>query len=229
MELKRKLDALFSVRPAWYRDLLVRIAGRLNSTAREGALGCGDRMPDFVLPNAAGELVFSDDLLAKGPLVICFFRGGWCPFCSATLQALQEILPDINAQGASLIAISPDAAGYGIATRQSLGLQYEVLSDVDNAIGLRFGVVYRVPDEYWSALLSFGIDLAKRQGDKSHMLPMPAAFIADAAGVLRYAHVSGDVTDRCEPGAIAGLLRSMLSGDGRPAGETDARGTAPGV
>ncbi len=224
MELKRKLDAMLAVRPAWYRDLLARIASRLNSTAREGALRCGDRMPHFVLPNADGELVFSDDLLAKGPLVICFFRGGWCPFCSATLQALQEILPDIIAQGASLIAISPDTAGHGRATQQSLGLQYDVLSDVDNATGLRFGVVYRVPDEYWSALLSFGIDLARRHGDQSHLQPMPAAFIADTAGVLRYAHVSGDVTDRCEPAAIAGLLRSMLSGDGRPDDAADGPG-----
>ena len=101
MELKRRLVALFEVRPAWYTDLLTRIATRLNRTAVEGVLAAGNGMPDFVLPNAEGDLVFSDDLLAQGPLVVSFFRGGWCPFCSATLKALQEVLPDIVAQGAN--------------------------------------------------------------------------------------------------------------------------------
>ena len=223
VELKRKLDAVMRERAAWYRDLLAIIADRLDRTARHCALRVGDRMPDFVLPNAEGELVFSDDLLARGPLVVCFFRGGWCPFCKATLEALQEILPDIVAQGANLLAIAPDTAGHAYATKQSLGLKFELLSDVDNAIGLQFGVVYRVPDEYRSALLHFRIDLALRHGVESLLLPMPAVFIADGSGLLRYAYASGDVTARTEPGAILALLGSLPADDrqarGHPAAE----------
>ncbi len=213
MELKRRLVALFEVRPAWYTDLLTRIATRLNRTAVEGVLAAGNGMPDFVLPNAEGDLVFSDDLLAQGPLVVSFFRGGWCPFCSATLKALQEVLPDIVAQGATLVALSPDTAGHIRATKQSLGLQFELLSDVDNATALRFGVVYPVPAEYSKALMSFGIDLTRRLGAAAHLLPMPALFIADTDGRLRYAYASGDVTDRTEPAAIVALLRSIRSDD----------------
>jgi peroxiredoxin len=223
MELKRRLAALFEVRPAWYTDLLTRIAARLNRTAVEGVLSAGTSMPDFVLPNAEGELVFSDDLLAQGPLVVTFFRGGWCPFCSATLKALQEVLPDILVQGATLVAISPDTAGHVRATKQSLGLQFELLSDVDNAVALRFGVVYPVPNEYSMALLSFGIDLTQRLGAGAHLLPMPAAFISDADGCLRYAYASGAVTDRTEPAAIVALLRSIRSDDPPVPGEVDGR------
>ncbi len=129
----------------------------------------------------------------------------------------------------NLVAITPDTAGHVYATKQSLGLKYELLSDVDNAIGLRFGVVYRASDEYWRALLSFNIDLEQRHGDESHLLPMPAVFVADAGGRLRYVHASGDVTDRTEPAAIAALLCSLRSGDGQAPDDADGRAALAGT
>lgn len=228
MELTGKLQELLRVRATWYRDLLARIAERLDRTARHGVLRAGDRMPDFVLPNAEGELVFSDALLAQGPLVVCFFRGGWCPFCNATLAAMQEIQPELEAVGARLVAITPDTAGHVHATKQTLGLDYELLSDVDSAVGLRFGLVYRASDEYWRALLSFGIDLEQRHGDELHFLPMPAVFVTDAGGLLHYAHASGDVTDRTEPAAIAALLYSLRRADGQAPDDAGGRGDPAG-
>ncbi len=212
MDLKARLDAVMAGRADWYRALLAEVAEHLRATACEVVLRVGDPMPDFVLPNAEGELVFSDDLLARGPLVLCFFRGGWCPFCATTLQSLQEVLPEIEAAGATLVALSPDAAGHAAEAKRELGLGYELLTDIDNATGLRFGAVYRVPEAYRAALLSFGIDLEQRHGDASWLLPLPATFIVGQDGILRHAQASGDVTDRTEPEAILGLLRGMAGG-----------------
>lgn len=206
--LKARLDALMEQRPGWLQALLARIASQLRGTACAGVLKPGEPMPDFVLPNAAGDLVFSDDLLARGPLVVCFFRGIWCPFCNATLAALQEALPQIAAAGATLVAISPDAGGHAAEAARRFGLGYDVLVDIDNATGLRFGTVFRVPDDYRQALLSFGIDLEQRHGDDAWLLPMPATFVAGPDGILRFVQASGDVTERTEPAQIIALLRA---------------------
>ena len=168
-------------------------------------------MPDFVLPNAEGELVFSDELLARGPLVICFFRGDWCPFCKATLEALQETVPDIEAAGGTLIAVAPETAGYAMEIKLKLGLSFEVLSDVDHATGLRFGVVYKAPEAYRAALLSYDIDLEQRHGGDAWLLPLPATFIVGQDGLLRYAQASGDVANRTEPDTILEQLRRLAS------------------
>jgi peroxiredoxin len=174
-------------------------------------------MPAFVLPDTQGRLVSSAALLARGPLVIGFVRGGWCPFCSATLSALDAVAGDIAAAGGTVIAISADASGHAAEMQRSLALSFEVLSDIDGAVGLRFGVVYLIPREYREAMAAWGVDLLERQGavldcDGLGLLPMPATFIAGRDGVLTFAHVSGDITDRPEPalllehvGRLAGL------------------------
>lgn len=224
MSLGERLRALLRAEPEWYQEMLAAIATRLNETARRGVLGPGDAMPDFVLPDAGHELVFSDELIADGPLVICFFRGLWCPFCRETLAALQDILPRIEALGGRLVALTPDASGTGGEARDALGLRFAVLSDIDNATGLRFGNVYVVPASYQQALLLDGIDLAARRGAGADLLPMPAIFVVDAAGTIRHAHASGDVTDRAEPETILAVLAEL-------AAERDApdRPVAPGA
>jgi peroxiredoxin len=198
-------------REVWYQALLAEISEHLDATARWGVLRAGDQMPEFVLPNVEGELVFSDELLARGPLVVCFFRGLWCPFCSATLQALQETLPEIEASGATLVTVTPATGDYAAEVKLKLGLSFEVLSDVDSGTGLRFGAVYKAPEAYRAALLSYEIDLAEQHGDDSWLLPLPATFIAGQDGVLRYAQASGDVTNRTEPETILNEIRRVLS------------------
>jgi peroxiredoxin len=219
LSLRETLTAMKAERPSWYRALLDEIAERLRTTACEAVLRPGNKMPDFVLPNAEGELVFSDDLLARGPLVVCFFRGGWCPFCSATLQALEAAVPDVTASGASLVGLTPDTSAHVLAVKLDLHLSFDVLSDVDCAVGLQFGTVYRVPDSYADALRFFGIDLIERHGTDALLLPMPALFVSDSSGIIRVAHASGDITDRVEPASLAATL-------GEIAAAVRARGSA---
>jgi peroxiredoxin len=204
-----RLRAMLELRPDWYRAMLAGIASRLNGAAVPGALGVGDIMPDFVLPDGADDLVFSADLRARGPLVVCFVRGGWCPFCAATLAAMDVVLPRVEAAGASLVALTPDTLGHGTEMRARLGLGFRVLSDVDCGVALQFGTAYRVPAEYRNALLGFGIDLQGRHGDGPGLLPMPATFVCDRAGIIRFAHVSGDITERAEPAVISELVEAL--------------------
>ena len=209
MTLRAELVALVAERDAELRAMYDALADRLATGVAEAGPRSGDMMPDFVLPGSDGELVFSDDLLAAGPLVVVFFRGDWCPFCTATLVALNEIAPEVIGAGAGLVAISPDIGDYQREACLKLGLRFPVLSDIDQAIGLRFGTTYVVPEPLRAVWSSAGIDLEARHGDGGEMQPMPATFIADRSGVLRFAHVSGDVTDRVEPADIVRLVREM--------------------
>ena len=209
MTLRQELETLMSSRPARYQAMMEELATRLRRTALEGVLKTGDMMPDFVLPTSNGALLFAGDLLAEGPLVVVFFRGGWCPFCKATLTALNDILPEIEATGANLVAILPDNGDHAVLTAQSLGLRYPVLTDLDGATAMEFGVLHRVPDALQAFMIAAGVDLATWHGDPAWLLPMPATFVADRDGVLRYAYASGSITDRMEPTEIVALLREM--------------------
>jgi peroxiredoxin len=168
-------------------------------------------MPDFVLPDAVDDLVSSTELRARGPLVVCFVRGGWCPFCSATLAAMDVVLPSVEAAGGTVVALSPDTLGHGVEMQARLGLRFKVLSDVDCGVALQFGTAYRVPGNYRDALLELGIDLRSRHGDGPGLLPMPATFVCDQAGVIRFAHVSGDITERAEPAVVSRLVEALSS------------------
>ena len=212
MSLKDELDRLRAEGmshlklQAAYRELVDRL-GRAETVGR--ALKVGDRMPSFMLPNAEGDLVFSEELLARGPLVINFFRGNWCPYCLEVLKALEAALPSIKAAGGQLLALTPDTGHHFAATKQDQRLSYEILSDVDGAVGLQFGVLFRAPDAYREVLLSFGTDLAERHGNEAWFIPMPASFVVDRSGIIRYAFVDADYTRRADPEDIIQALRGI--------------------
>lgn len=181
----------------------------LRAGSAEGCLKAGDAFPAFLLPEAAGGLVASDALLAEGPLVVSFFRGDWCPFCSAMLQALQAALPEIAAAGGRLVALTPDGAGYPLAAKRSLGLTFPVLSDVDSAVAMQCGVVFQAPPETRTMLLSYGIDLPARHGNAGWFIPIPATFVVGRDGLVRYAFADPDFTRRAEPAEIVAALQAL--------------------
>ena len=189
---------------AAYQDLLSRL-DRAETGAR--ALKPGDTIPAFLLPNAESRLVTSDDLLARGCLVINFFRGSWCPYCRQTLKALEAALPEIEAAGGQLVALTPDTGHHLADTKRGQRLSYEVLSDVDGAVGLQFGVLFRAPAAYREVLAGYGIDLAERHGNDASFIPLPATYVVDRAGVVRYAFVDIDFTRRAEPSAVVAALK----------------------
>ena len=179
------------------------------------ALPPGAPIPDFLLPSAEGRLLSTAGLLASGPLVITFFRGDWCPFCMLTLTALQEILPEIRAAGATLIAMTPETGGRALRAKHGHGLHFEVLSDVDNTVAMQFGIVVNPPESYRALLSETGIDLADRYGNPDGFIPLPATYLVDRTGVVRHAWIDLDVTRRVEPATILDALRLLPPADGR--------------
>ena len=201
----RQSRATAEVRAA-YDEFLHRL-----DAAEVAAHACqaGDRMPEFLLPGADGRLVASGDLLARGPLVVTFFRGGWCPYCSATLNALEAALPDLSAAGGTLVALTPETGGRALAMQRSHGLHYEVLADVDLGVAMAFGVVFRTPPLYVALLRRHGVDLPERQGNPGWLLPVPATFLVGQDGVVLRAWVNVDFTQRAEPADIVKALESL--------------------
>jgi len=194
---------------AAYEDFLSRL-DRAETGAR--ALKPGDAIPAFLLPDAEGRLVASDDLLARGSLVINFFRGNWCPYCRQTLKALEAALPEIEAAGGQLVALTPDTGHHLADTKRVQRLSYEILSDVDGAVGLLFGVLFRAPAAYREVLAGYGIDLAERHGNEGGFIPLPATLVVDRGGIVRYAFIDIDFTRRAEPAEIVAVLAKLGSG-----------------
>ena len=173
------------------------------------ALKAGDAMPAFLLPSAEGRLISSDELLARGPLVVSFYRGDWCPYCRAMLDTLEAALPLLQAAGGQLVMLTPDAGGRPLATKRKHRLSYEILADIDSGVGLQFGIVFRAPEAYRKLLAESGIDLAERHGNGGWFIPIPATFVVDRGGIIRYAFVDSDFTRRAEPEAIIEVLRRL--------------------
>jgi peroxiredoxin len=210
LTLKKKLEQHqgkwnASLRAA-YDDLVKRL-GRAETKAR--ALKIGDKAPDFALPNAEGKLVVSDELLARGPLVINFFRGDWSPFCRLMLEALNAALPAISAAGGQLIAISPDTGGRLLGAKKRLKVSIELLSDVDNGVALDFGVAFQIPEAYRKELLTRGVNLVQRHGNDAWIIPIPATFVIDKSGIIRYTFVEPEFVRRAEPQEIVEVLQQL--------------------
>jgi peroxiredoxin len=171
-------------------------------------LAVGAEAPAFELKDLNGKLISSADLLSKGRLVICFFRGRWCPFCVGQLEAMNLILPQIEQAGASLLAISPQTIQQSFFMADQHKLRFPLLSDAGNEVARRCGVVYRVADEQRAIYRRAFINLPFANGDHSWELPIPATFIFNRDGTVLYAAASEDYTERPEPSDILHTLQA---------------------
>jgi len=174
------------------------------------ALSQGAKAPEFVLNDHNGKPVSSAELLNRGPLVICFFRGRWCPFCVGQLEAMNRILPQIKQAQASLIAISPQTVKQSFFMSDQHKLRFPLLSDPGNSVAREFGLVYRVPDYQQEVYRRVFINLPFANGDESWELPIPATHVVDRNGDVIYASVNADYTERPEPSEILSQLKGGL-------------------
>lgn len=172
------------------------------------ALSQGDTIPAFTLPDATGKPVSSEQLLESGFLVISFYRGGWCPYCNLELKALQSTLQKIKTLEAHLVVISPELSNQALLTQERHALEYPVLSDVNNEVAKKFGLVYELGEEMTELFKhSFDWDLMAINGTEKVELPFPATYVVDRDGVIQYAFVDADYTKRAEPDKIMEVLR----------------------
>lgn len=181
------------------------------SQTGKNALAVGDIVPDFTLPNVTGDPVTLYDILNKGPAVLNFYRGGWCPFCNLELQALQARLSEIKALGATLVGISPETPDNSLTSIEKHQLEFEVLSDVGNKTARKFGLLFTVYEEMRPLYLKWGLDVPASNGDDSWELPVPATYVIDRNGAIHAAHVDKDYTKRMEPDDVLAALHAIRS------------------
>ncbi len=170
------------------------------------SLKAGEAAPDFTLPDAQGSHTHLADVLAQGPVVLSFYRGGWCPYCNLELHALQQALPEIQQLGAQLIAVSPELPDRSLSTSEKQALAFPVLSDHGNRVAAAYGLVFTLPEALRPIYAQFGIDLPAWNGDNSFKLPIPATFVIGGDGLIMDAFADTDYTKRMEPARILDVL-----------------------
>jgi peroxiredoxin len=179
--------------------------GILDETPRPG-----DKFPSFALQNQEGETVELDILLTRGPVVVSFFRGIWCPYCNIELQALQESLTEIQATGATLIAISPQLPASNKQAIKQNKLSFDILNDNGNALAENLGIAYRLGDELIEKVYNaFGVNMSQYNGDDSWRLPLSSRFVIDIDGTIIAADTDVNYRSRPEPDETIAVLKAI--------------------
>ena len=213
MSLKAQIDAYNVQKDA---KLPADVLALMNTTNEEliaqhikdNALQIGQKVENFSLANHNGENIELADLLKKGPVIISFYRGGWCPYCNLELKALNDYLAQFKTQSAQLVAISPQLPDETLSTAQKNDLEFDVLSDVSNKVAEQFGLLFTLDERIQALYTQFGIDFEHYYGDKSFKLPLPATYVINQEGVITYAFLNEDYTLRAEPTDIMAALES---------------------
>ena len=218
MSLQAKLDAFkadfeagrlsLKVPPSVIETMHRGTAELIASGAAGRAKKAGDKAPAFALKDPEGNVVSSAELLKKGPLVLSFYRGVWCPYCNMELQALEAARPEFEKLGASLVAISPQTAPNSRKSVRQNGLHFPILSDVQGAVGAAFGLRFALPGYLVELYKNLKNDLPAFNDDPAWTLPMPARYVIGQDGTILYAEVNPDYTRRPEPEDMLPVLKT---------------------
>jgi peroxiredoxin len=175
------------------------------------AVKAGDRFPGIALTDQLGRTVDIAKSAAGGPQVVTFYRGGWCPYCSMELRAYQKALPEIEAAGGALVAISPEAPDHTLSTAEKNELAFPILSDVNGRLADALGIRFELSDDVKAYFVSVGHDLPARNADDKWSLPMPATYVVAPDGTIALAHVDPDYRKRLDPQAVIKVLEGFKS------------------
>jgi peroxiredoxin len=172
------------------------------------AINVGDHAPEFSLINALGKQVSLYDELQKGPVVLVWYRGGWCPYCNLQLQHIQMKLAEIHQAGGQVIAISPELPDKTMTTKERHSLQFQVLSDTNNEVADRYKLAYTVPD-YVVDHYDLSSKLNTHNGNEQNRLPLAVTYVIAKNGVVEYAFLDADYKNRATPEEIITVLNEL--------------------
>jgi len=189
-------------------------------TAR--ALNVGATAPLFTLPSTEGAPVALADLLKQGPVVLLWYRGGWCPFCTLELRAYAEALPRFQELGATVVAISPQSVDNALMTQQLGQFSYALLSDLGNVVARQYGLVYKLAPEVLADVRG-RVNLEEYNGDDSYELPLAATYVIGTDGTIRYAFIDADYRKRAEPEDVVAVLKTLRAGKPEAAADPAVR------
>ncbi len=171
----------------------------------------GAKAPGAKVVDAEGnEVELAAEFSGKTTLLI-FYRGGWCPFCTAHLAQISSVRGELEKLGINIIAISPESSAHVKEYAGKGNLGYRLLGDPDGAALRAYGVAFRLDEATAAKYREYGVDLEERSGGRTHrMLPVPAAFLVDQAGTVRFAHSDPDYRKRVDPQALLDAAKSIL-------------------
>ena len=184
----------------------------IEAVAKSGILDrvktTGDKAPDFTLKNAAGKETSLSTMLKDGPVVLTWYRGGWCPYCNIALAALEKSLPEIRKSGAQLVALTPELPDKTLTTKEKNSLDFEVLTDLNHKVAREYGIAFDLTDEV-RELYKKHFDLTEFNGREAGAgtLPLAATYIIDRKGIIRWVFADADYRKRAEPAEIVTFLR----------------------
>jgi peroxiredoxin len=175
-----------------------------------GAVAVGDKLPTFTLPDATSQPRTLDELTADGPAVIVFYRGGWCPYCNLTLRTYErDLLPQLDAYSARLVAISPETPDASLNTQEKDELTYTVLSDSGAQLAETLGITFDPSEAGLAAQRTLGVDIRTTRADGGTRLPMPTVLIVDPGHTVRFVDIHPDYTGRTEVTDIIAALEAL--------------------
>jgi peroxiredoxin len=216
MKLQNKLDAFTAelinsgkIPQSLVAKLIDGIKDQVASGSADRALKAGDVAPAFTLKDAEGVSVSSAALLSHGPLVASFYRGVWCPYCNLELQALEASRAEIEARGASIVALSMQNAANSRKSLRENKLGFPILVDEGGAVAAAFGLRYTLKPEMIDLYQTLGNDLPAINGEGSWSLPMPGRYVIGQDGVIAYAEVNPDYTHRPDPSDLFPTLDQL--------------------
>jgi peroxiredoxin len=190
-----------------YSQAVDRLVARIHENGGgENAPRPGEAMPPFMLPDETGRLVSLRSLIGKGPAIVMFYRGHWCPYCRLNVRAVIQAQDDIAALGGQIIAIMPETQKYAERFKSESGAPFPVLTDLDNGYALSLNLAIWLGTEI-QQLLSY-LDLSDFHGNDGWVLPIPATFVVGRDGLVKARFVDPDFRKRMEIDDLLAVVRS---------------------
>lgn len=192
--------------------ILVMASNTLMSQTKRSAkeasgLSVGESAPMFITTNANRNQFSLKKALNKGPVVLIFYRGFWCPICNKHLGILQDSLKLIEKKGAQVIAISPEKPEYLNKMEEKSGVEFTLLYDEDYTIADAYDVTFNPSGSQrlmYNVVL--GAKLKKTHSDESQRLPIPATYIIGQDGKIIWRQFDPDYKNRSSVKEILNAL-----------------------
>lgn len=182
------------------------VASLLRSGLGGGAPGIGEAMPPFLLPDQAGRLVSLPSILARGPAVVSFYRGHWCPYCRLSALSFAGVQDLVGMD--RMVAITPERQAFNQQLIRDSGIGYPVLTDADSGYAMSLNLAFYVGAELVEKMTEIGVDLNNFQTGAQWVLPIPATFVVDSGGRIVARHLDPDYRTRMNVDELLAALES---------------------
>jgi peroxiredoxin len=185
-------------------------ADRLGTLSPGTGLPVGTPAPEATAQDLTGKNVTLSSLVERGPILLAFYRGGWCPYCNSEIHAYSKAYPDFQKIGVLPILVSVDRPDEGAEMQKTYDIPFPVLSDPGLSFVGAFHVENHVDDATVEKYRSFGVDLEAYSGQRHHTIAVPSLFLIDRSAVIRWAHSEKEYTTRPTPAQVIAAITPLV-------------------